>query len=72
MTLYEEIMSYDADTLAAFIYGLIAETEEDVVAKLSMMGINISMCSLSEDVRIAMIKHDLMEEVTDDTKHFRR
>lgn len=72
MTRYEDIMSYDADTLAAFIYGLIAQTEEDVVAKLSMMGIEVSMCSLSEDVRIAMIKHDLMEEVTDDTKHFGR
>lgn len=72
MTRYEDIMSYDPDTLAAFIYGLIAETEEGVIDKLSMMGINVSMCSMSEDVRIAMIKHDLMEEVTDDTKHFRR
>lgn len=72
MTRYEHIMSYDADTLAAFIYGLIAETEEDMVAKLSMMGIEVSMCSLSEDVRIAMIKQDLMEEVTDDTKHIGR
>lgn len=68
MTRFEKIKSYDEDTLAAFIYGLIAQTEEDMVAKLSSLGIEVSLCSLGEDARIAQIKHDLLED-DDDTEY---
>ena len=66
MSRYDEIKSYDVNTMAGFIYGIIATTEESIVGKLSALGIDVSLCSLSEDVRIANIKKDLLEE-SDDT-----
>ena len=65
MNRYQKIKSYDVDTLACFIYSIIAQTEEDLVGKLSALGIDASLCSLSEDLRIAQIKHDLLEEQDD-------
>ena len=65
MNRYDEIKSYDVNTMAAFIYGVIATTEESIIGKLSALGIDVSLCSLSEDVRIAKIKSDLLEEPDD-------
>lgn len=65
MNRYQKIKSYDVDALACFIYGIIAQTEEDLLGMLSALGIDASLCSLSEDIRIAQIKHDLLEEQDD-------
>lgn len=65
MNRYQKIKSYDVDTLAEFIYGLIAETENSMLGKLSALGVEVSLCSLNEDLRIAQIKRDLLEEEDD-------
>lgn len=65
MTLYEKILTYDVDTMAAHIYGIISGTEERLLGNLSDLGIDASLSTLSEDIRIAQIKHDLMREVSD-------
>jgi hypothetical protein len=65
MNRYQKIKSYDIDTLAEFIYGIIAETENSMLGKLSALGVEVSLCSLGEDLRIAQIKRDLLEEQDD-------
>lgn len=65
MNKYQRIKSYDPDRMAAFIYGLISDTEEHIVGKLSALGIDISLCNLGEEMRIALIKKDLLEEQDD-------
>ena len=66
MTRYEKIKSWDVDALAEFIYGLIAETEDHMLGIISALGVEASLASLSEDVRIANIKYDLLQEVDDE------
>lgn len=66
MTLYEKILTYDVDTMAAHIFGIIDGTEERLLGNLSALGIDASLSTLSEDIRIAQIKHDLMQEVPDE------
>ena len=63
MTRYEQILTYDVDTMAAFIYGIIDGTEERLLSNLSALGIEASLCSMSEELRIAQIKSDLLKEV---------
>lgn len=63
MTLFEAIKQYDIGTMAAHMYGLIAGTEERLLANLSALGIDATLCTLSEDVRIAQLKQDLLQEV---------
>jgi hypothetical protein len=63
MTLFEAIKQYDIDTMAAHMYSLIAGTEERLLANLSALGIDATLCTLSEDVRIAQLKQDLLQEV---------
>ena len=63
MTLFEVIKQYDIDTMAAHMYGLIVGTEERLLANLSALGIDATLCTLSEDVRIAQLKQDLLQEV---------
>lgn len=65
MNKYQEIKSYNVDALAGFIYGLIAQTEDNILGKLSALGVEVSLCSLGEDLRIAQIKRDLLEEQDD-------
>ena len=65
MNRYQKIKSYDIDTLAEFVYGLIAQTEDNMLGKLSALGVEVSLCSLGEDLRIAQIRHDLLEEEDD-------
>lgn len=66
MTLYEKIMTYDIDTLAAFIYGLIVETEEGMLQMLSNKGIDCSLVNLSPELRIANNVLMLSQEVPDE------
>lgn len=63
MTLYETILSYDVDTMAAHIYGIISGTEERLLGNLEALGIEASLCTASETVRIAQIKQDLLKEM---------
>ena len=65
MTLYEKILNYDLDDMAGHIYGLIAGTEERLLGNLSALGLDVSLATASEDVRIAQIKADLLQEVDD-------
>lgn len=65
MNKYQKIKSYDVDTLACFIYGIIAQTEDSMLGKLSALGVDVSLCSLDMDLRIAQIKRDLLEEEDD-------
>ena len=65
MTLYEKILTYDVDTMAAYIFGIIDGTEERLLGNLSALGIDASLCTVSEDLRIAQIKQDLLQEVDD-------
>ena len=65
MNKYQEIKSYNVDALAGFIYGLIAQTEDNILGKLSALSVEVSLCSLGEDLRIAQIKRDLLEEQDD-------
>lgn len=66
MTLYEKIIEYDIDTLAAFIYGVVAETEEGMLKMLSNKGIECSLVNLSPDLRIANNVLLLSQEVSDE------
>lgn len=65
MTLYDKIRSYSIDTMAYHIYGIIAGTEERMLGNLSALGLDISLATASEDVRIAQVKADLMKEIDD-------
>lgn len=64
MNLYEKMLTYDIDTMAAHIYGLIIGTEERILASLEALGIDVLLATASEDVRIAQIKQDLLKEVS--------
>ena len=66
MTLYEKIIAYDINTLAEFIYGIIADTEENMLKMLSNKGINCSLVNLSPDLRIANNVLLLSQEVLDE------
>lgn len=65
MTLYEKILNSDVDTVAAYFYGLIVGTEERILGNLSALGIEASLATASEDIRIAQIKQDLLKEIDD-------
>lgn len=65
MTLYEKILTYDVDAMAAHIHDIISGTEERLLGNLSALGIDASLSTLSEDIRIAQIRYDLMREVSD-------
>lgn len=67
MTLYDKIMTYDVDTMAAFIYGLIAGTEERIQESLHRQGFCVSLIRVSEDLQIADNVRMLTQEVDDDT-----
>lgn len=67
MTLYEKILTYDIDTMAAFIYGLIAGTEERIQESLHRQGLSVSLVRVSEDLQIADNIEMLMQEVNDAT-----
>ena len=66
MTVYEKIVNYDIDTMAAHIFGIISGTEERLLGNLSALGIEAGLSTLSDDIRIAQIKQDLLREVSDE------
>ena len=66
MTVYEKIVNYDLDAMAAHIFGIISGTEERLLGNLSALGIDASLSALSDDLRIAQIKQDLLCEVSDE------
>lgn len=68
-----EFLTQDVDTLAAAMYGLIVQTEDNCIESIECAtGMTIGRVALAEDLRIAMIKADLLkehvtEEVDNDT-----
>lgn len=63
-----ELVTRDVDHLANFVYGLLDQTEIEVLDKLFLAtGIEIDRITLSQEIRIASIKSDLLQEVDDDT-----
>jgi hypothetical protein len=67
MTLYDKIMTYDVETLAAFIYGLCQGTEERIQESLHNQGLDTIVVSVSEEQQIADNVDMLLQEVDDDT-----
>lgn len=66
MTMFEKI-TQSPDVLAAFLYGLIDETESKILETIYCnTGINVTRVSLSPEVRIASLIADLNREVDDD------
>ncbi len=57
-----DYFTQDVDTLAAAIYGALEQCESDFVDKIYMLtGIEIDRVTLSEDLRIAAIKQELLK-----------
>jgi hypothetical protein len=65
MTRYDKIKDFELDDMATFIFGIIEGTEERILSSLSALGIDVSLCSLSTELRVAQIKRDLLEEDDD-------
>ena len=65
MTLYEKILTYDIDTMAAFIYGLTSGTEERIRNQLAMQGVSTTTFEPCEEICIANNVKMLLEEVDD-------
>lgn len=58
-----EFITQDVDTLAAFIFGVIDTTENDVIEYIeNNTGITISKVNLAPEIRIKMIVQDLLKE----------
>lgn len=63
-----ELVTQDADHLANFVWGLLEQTESDILDTIfRVTGIEIDRITLSPELRIAGIKSDLLQEVDDDT-----
>ena len=62
MNTYEAVMNYDVDELADFILGIILETEDNMLNKLSMYGLEISVVQLDENIPHTQIVKDLLED----------
>ena len=57
-----DFFTQDVDTLAAAIYGALDQCESDIIDKIYMLtGIEIDRVALSEDLRIAAIKQELLK-----------
>lgn len=57
-----DFFTQDVDTLAAAIYGALDQCESDIIDKIYMLtGIEIDRVALSEDIRIAAIKQELLK-----------
>jgi hypothetical protein len=63
MTYYEKILSFDIEEMAEFIYGVIATTEEEMLASVSRQGYEVSLVRVAPALRIAENLQRLMEEV---------
>ncbi len=67
MTLYEKILTFDALSMAQFIYTLINDTELKMLHTLHASGIQASLVHAGEEARILENLAMLMQEVDDDT-----
>lgn len=63
MTVYEQILQYDVQQMAEFIYGLITSTEEQMLASVTKQGYKASIVSKMPQQRIECIIDDLLKEV---------
>lgn len=63
MTLYEKILTFDVDAMAAFVTGLVIGTEERLLASVTAQGYNASIVSIAPEVRQAENKFMLLQEV---------
>ena len=67
MTVFE-FVTQSPEHLANFVYGLLDQTESDILDRILLAtGIEVSRVSLAEELRVASILHDLMEEHHGDT-----
>ena len=64
MTVFDKV-TQSPDALAAFMTGLMKGTEERILAKLDEYGIQASLVTPSDDVRILDNLADLLQEVDD-------
>ena len=67
MTLYDKIMTYSVEDMAAFIYGLCQGTEERMQESLYKQGLDVILVSVSEEQQIADNVDMLLQEVDNDT-----
>lgn len=65
MTRYEQIMSMDVETFAAFIQGVIETTEEEMQQSVARQGYEVSLVRLAPELRLADTLRRLQEEVDD-------
>ena len=60
-----DFLTQDPDTLAAWAYGLMEQTEDLVIEKIYLLtGITIDKVRLSPEIHIAGIKQDLLKPYT--------
>ena len=58
-----EFLTQDVDTLAAAMYGLIVQTEDQSIESIECAtGMTIGRISLAPEIRIEQIKQDLLQE----------
>lgn len=58
-----DFFTQDVDTLAAAIYGALEQCESDILDNIyKLTGIEIDRVTLSEELRIAAIKQELLKE----------
>lgn len=66
MTLYEQIMTYDVETMAGFIYGLVSGTEERILESLERQGVKASLIRVAPEIQMEENVQTLLREVEDD------
>lgn len=67
MTTFEKITE-SPEVLAAFLYGLLDETESQIIDGIyCTTGISVTRVSLSQELRIASLLADLNKECDNDT-----
>lgn len=65
MTLYEKILTFDVDDMAAFVTELVMSTEQRILQSVSAQGYDASLVSLAPELRQAENKATLLQEVHD-------
>ena len=59
MTRYETVRNLSIEDMAWFILTIIEDTENNMLNKLAEYGLDISLCSLDQRIRVAKIVKDL-------------
>lgn len=59
-------MTYDVETMAAFIYGLTSQTEENMLECVERQGIKASLVRVAPEIQIEENVQMLLQEVEDD------